>query len=155
VTQLTPHFELEEFLRSEAAARIGKPVSADAVIQLQLRRLCSIILEPLRLHSQKPVRVLSGYRPPWLNALVGGAKHSEHMEGRAADIAIDGMTPLQLAQYIDSLKLPFNQLILEFDEWVHVSVPDINIAPKREVLTARHISGKTIYLPGIVPKAAA
>jgi zinc D-Ala-D-Ala carboxypeptidase len=155
MTPLSPHFDLEEFLRSETAVRMGRPVQADAEIRMQLRRLCALVLEPLHLHCQRPVRVLSGYRPPWLNALVGGSKTSEHMEGRAADIAVDRMSPIELASYISGLDLPFNQLILEFDEWVHVSVPDVNDPPKREVLTARRINGKTIYSAGIVPKAAA
>jgi len=34
-----------------------------------------------------PLRVVSGYRSPAWNAKVGGAGASQHMEGRAADIA--------------------------------------------------------------------
>lgn len=155
MTQLTLHFSLDEFTRSDTATRIGKEIQASAMIEMQLRRLCSIVLEPLRLHAKRPVRVLSDYRPPWLNALIGGATASEHMEGRAADIEIDGMTPVQLAQYIIDLGLPFNQLILEFNRWVHVSVADVNDLPKRQVLTAAHINNKTVYVPGLHEKVAA
>lgn len=155
MTQLSTHFALDEFLRSETAARMGRQIQPTDDIEAELRRLCSIILEPIRIRVDKSVHVLSGYRPQWLNTLIGGAKASEHIEGRASDIEVEGYTPMQLAILIIEMGVPFNQLILEFDEWVHVSVAPVNEKPKREVLTARHIGGRTVYLPGIVPKAAA
>lgn len=155
MTQLTPHFELEEFLRSETAARLGWKIEPTDQERAQLLRLSTLILEPVRLRVGVPVHILSGLRPRGLNTYIGGAKNSEHIYGRAADIEVEGYTPMQLAVLITEIGVPFNQLILEFDQWVHVSVPDVNIAPKREVLTARHIGGKTVYLPGIVPKVAA
>jgi zinc D-Ala-D-Ala carboxypeptidase len=155
VTQLTPHFSLEEFLRSETAARIGGKIDPSDDELKQLLRLSSLILEPLRIRVGKPVHVLSGLRPRWLNTLIGGAQNSEHIFGRAADIEVEGYTPIHLALLIAEIGVPFNQLILEFDEWVHVSVAVEGATPKHEVLTARHIGGKTVYLPGIVPKVAA
>jgi zinc D-Ala-D-Ala carboxypeptidase len=155
MTQLTPHFQLEEFLRSETGARMGWRIEPTDLERAQLLRLATIILEPVRLRVGKAVHVLSGLRPRGLNTLIGGAKNSEHIYGRAADIEVEGYTPIQLALLIIEMGVPFNQLILEFDEWVHVSVAEEGAIPKREALTARHISGKTVYLPGIVPKAAA
>lgn len=155
MTHLTPHFSLDEFLRSETAARLGWKIEPTDQERAQLLRLCSIILEPLRLRVGVPVHILSGLRPRGLNTYIGGAKNSEHIFGRAADIEVEGYTPMHLALLIAELGVPFNQLILEFDQWVHVSVPEEGATPKREVLTARHIKGKTVYLPGIVPKAAA
>jgi zinc D-Ala-D-Ala carboxypeptidase len=155
MTPLTLHFDLEEFLRSDMAARMGRRIEAGPVIEMQLRRLTSILLEPVRIRVGRAVRVLSGYRPQWLNSLVGGSKTSEHMEGRAADIEVEGLTPMQLAQLIVDLGLPFHQLILEFGQWVHISVPDVNELPARQVLTAMRVNGKTVYLPGLHEKAAA
>jgi zinc D-Ala-D-Ala carboxypeptidase len=155
MTQLTLHFDLEEFTRSDTATRIGKQIVASAMIEMQLRRLCSIVLEPLRIRVGQPVRILSGYRPPWLNALIGGSTTSEHMDGRAADIEVDGYTPMQLAQLIIDLGLPYNQLILEFGRWVHVSVADVNDMPKHQVLTAAYVNGKAVYVPGLHEKVAA
>jgi zinc D-Ala-D-Ala carboxypeptidase len=155
MTQLTPHFALEEFLRSETAARMGWKIEPTDQERAQLMRLSSIILEPIRIRVDKPVHILSGLRPRGLNTYIGGAKNSEHIFGRAADIEVEGYTPMQLAVLITQIGVPFNQLILEFDQWVHVSVAEEGATPKREVLTARNIGGKTTYLPGIVPKAAA
>jgi zinc D-Ala-D-Ala carboxypeptidase len=135
--------------------RMGWKIEPTDNERAQLLRLSSIILEPIRIRVDKSVHILSGLRPRGLNTYIGGAKNSEHIFGRAADIEVEGYTPMQLAVLITEIGVPFNQLIVEFDEWVHVSVAEEGAVPKREVLTARHISGKTVYLPGIVPKAAA
>ena len=44
------------------------------------------LLESIRAHARKPLRVVSGYRCPWHNYAVGGASDSQHMYGTAADI---------------------------------------------------------------------
>lgn len=55
-------------------------------------------LEALRYHiGNKPVNVVSGYRCHTHNTKVGGAKNSQHMHGRAADIMVDGMSPKDVA----------------------------------------------------------
>src|SRR2546430_2137038 len=93
--QLSQHFKLEEFLRSEVAARMGRPITIDdPQIQTNLVDLCEEILEPLRLLLDAPITVLSGLRPAWLNTMIGGASKSAHIDGRAADIVVVGMTPI-------------------------------------------------------------
>jgi uncharacterized protein YcbK (DUF882 family) len=44
-----------------------------------------------------PVQIVSAYRTPEYNKKVGGAPKSQHVEGKAADIKVKGMTPLQVA----------------------------------------------------------
>ena len=56
------------------------------------------LLQQLRDQVGKPVTVTSGYRTPEHNAAVGGAAHSYHMQGLAADIVIAGMTSAQIAE---------------------------------------------------------
>lgn len=48
-----------------------------------------------------------------------------------------------------SLDLPVKQCILEFGQWVHVSVPPEGVEPQRDYLTARKLSGRTIYTRGL------
>ena len=43
-------------------------------------------LETLRAIVGKPLRIVSGYRSPAYNRKVGGAKASQHLKNRAADI---------------------------------------------------------------------
>jgi len=53
-------------------------------------------LEAFRSAVGKPVIVTSAYRCPGHNAVIGGAKNSEHMKGQAADIKVAGLTPARL-----------------------------------------------------------
>jgi len=53
-------------------------------------------LEAFRSAVQKPVFVDSAYRCAAHNAAVGGARASQHLAGRAADIRVPGMTAAQL-----------------------------------------------------------
>lgn len=64
------------------------------------------ILQELRNHFGKPVKVNSGYRCPVHNGNVGGAsKTSYHMKGMAADIKINGVHPMRIARYLDNLNV--------------------------------------------------
>jgi uncharacterized protein YcbK (DUF882 family) len=60
-------------------------------------------VQQFRDHFGKAVTINSGYRCPTHNASVGGASKSNHMDGEAADIKIKGITPLELAQYAESI----------------------------------------------------
>lgn len=55
-------------------------------------------LQALRDNIGKPITVTSAYRCPVHNKNIGGAKQSRHMQGQAADIVVQGMTPAQVAQ---------------------------------------------------------
>ena len=85
---LSAHFKVREF-----ACKDG----ADAV--LVAPRLV-MVLETLRSRFQKPVTIHSGYRAPEYNRSpqVGGAPHSQHCYGTAADISIPGVTPATVAR---------------------------------------------------------
>lgn len=148
---LTEHFPLEEFLRSQTAARMGRSLEPSAEIVANLKRLCVLVLEPLRISLGRPIIVSSGYRPPWLNVVIGGAKSSAHLTGRAADIQTVGMTPATLARFIQRQGLPADKVILEFGDWVHVQISkDSATPPRQSYLTARHVNGQTQYIEGLV-----
>lgn len=147
--QISPHFHRSEFVRSATAARLGRTFDVPELYMPNLKRLCFTVLEPLRDAEPLPITILSGYRPLWLNARVGGSPVSDHMTASAADIVVKGMTPRAVAELVQRLGLPVKQCILEFDQWVHVSVAPPDIEPKRQYLTARKLDGKTVYLSGI------
>lgn len=92
--KLTQHFALEEFTRSQTAARLGidntlnPAFFADSLVIANLKNLCTQVLEPLRRHIDKPIVISSGYRCPVLNRAVGGVANSQHLTGQAADITI-------------------------------------------------------------------
>lgn len=136
------HFSLAELTVSQQAARIGLSNRPGPDAQANLQRLVQNILDPLREQLQRPVLVTSGYRSPQVNKLVGGAKNSQHVTGNAADIIVPGLSVSVVVALLRNSALPFDQLIDEFDEWVHVSWTP---RPRREVLEARRIAGKTQY----------
>jgi hypothetical protein len=146
--QLSEHFELAEFLVSETAARRGIANEPKAEIIESLRRLCQLVLEPLRVSLKSPVVITSGYRSLALNRYVGGSPTSHHMQGRAADLIVPGMTPLAVCQAAHQLKLPCVQIIHEFGRWTHLSVAISN--ERTQLLTAKLVQGKTIYEAGLI-----
>jgi zinc D-Ala-D-Ala carboxypeptidase len=154
MTQLTKNFSLEEMVKSETALRHGMENKPGPDELNNLLQLCANVLQPVRDHYQKGVKVNSGYRSPDVNAKVGGSRTSDHTRGMAADIEIPGVPNADLASYIRD-NLQFTQLILEFytpgvpdSGWVHVSYNEQDL--KKQVLTATRKDGKTVYLPGLV-----
>lgn len=59
------------------------------------------VLVEVQEHFGAKVRLHSACRTPEHNAKVGGAKHSKHLTGEAADISIEGVSPKDIADYID------------------------------------------------------
>lgn len=133
--QLSKHFTLEELTFSDAAMRHGIDNTPNDEIVGNLKRLCALILEPVRDIVHKPVQVTSGYRSPLVNSLVGSKVTSQHIKGCAADIKVQGVTPDVLIKAIIGAGLPYEQVILEYQTWIHVSVPnDPHALPKRQAL---------------------
>ena len=88
--KLSKNLSLEECLRSETAKRLGiKNEPHDDWVVENLRALAEHVFQPLRDGLGVPIYVSSGYRSPDLNAAIGGAKRSQHMEGRALDLDAD------------------------------------------------------------------
>lgn len=150
---LTTNFTLSEMTKSETALRFGMANDPSETEIGNLKTLCENVLQPVRDHYGKGVKVNSGFRHPEVNAKVGGSKTSDHCLGQAADIEIPGVPNAELAAWIRD-NLEFRQLILEFytpgipdSGWVHVSyVAEDN---KKQVMTAVKRDGKTVYLPGL------
>ena len=63
----------------------------------------TVVLQCIREHFGKPVTITSGYRTAAHNAAVGGAKSSQHLLGRAADIRVEGVSVEDVAAYAESL----------------------------------------------------
>lgn len=57
-------------------------------------------LQPVRDRINRPFTINSWYRPPAINAAVGGASQSQHLLGRAVDIQVQGMSGRQVANAV-------------------------------------------------------
>jgi zinc D-Ala-D-Ala carboxypeptidase len=150
---LTTNFTLNELTQSETALRKGLDNAPTQDVISALQTLAVNVLQPVREHYGRGVKVNSGYRSPEVNASVGGSKTSDHCKGQAADIEIPGVANKELALYIRD-NLEYTQLILEaYTEgvpdsgWVHVSYDPANL--KKQVMTAKFVNGKAIYSNGI------
>lgn len=142
--RLSEHFTLEELTESQTAARMGIDNAPPENVLDNLKKL-SQALEAIRKAVGKPIRVSSGYRSPAVNKAVGGSLNSSHMTGLAADINVTGMPPKTLAILISTLDVPYDQIILEYDRWVHIGLSET--APRKQLLTIRNGTG---YMKGIV-----
>lgn len=148
--QLTQHFNLAEFRVSATATRHGIEIpEPPQAITDNLLWLCMQVLEPLRTALDRPVVVLSGWRPREVNELVGGSLNSQHLTGQAADIVVPGVSVAEICWWLIGHNRQFDQLIDEFGCWVHVSVPSDGKDPRVSVLTARKINRRTKYTIGI------
>ena len=96
---------------------------------------------------QQRLQINSGYRCGALNACVGGVSNSQHLTGLAADFTCPAFgDPLAVAQAIAASSIAFDQLILEFGRWVHLSFSLTQ--PRHALLTLRN--NQEGYLDGLV-----
>jgi len=93
--QLNEHFKEWEF-RCRCRCNV-------IMINVRLVKMLEDLREKL---GGEPVTILSGYRCPEHNKRVGGARHSQHMKGNAADIVVGGVSPEQVATKAEALKFP-------------------------------------------------
>ena len=104
--KLSKHFSLKEVIKSETAVRKGIDNTPTEQIKHQLKAICETIMEPIRVHYGKPIRVTSGYRCIELNKRFGGSNTSQHIFGQAVDIRVPNLTTAELYNYIyDSLNI--------------------------------------------------
>src|SRR3546814_14065376 len=98
--QLSEHFSLAEVTASDTARARHIANEPNARQIESMKALCANVLEPLRSHFGKPVRITSGFRTPELCLAVGSSTGSQHAKGEAADFKVTGVSTLAAAQWI-------------------------------------------------------
>ena len=86
--QLSKHFTLEEFEKSQTATRKGITNKAGSGEIKNLTDLCYEVLEPVRAKFDKPIIITSGYRSPELCEAIGSKATSQHSKGEAVDFEL-------------------------------------------------------------------
>jgi len=123
-TPLSANFTLEELTRSEAADRNGWENTPNEQEIANLKRLAALLQQVKTAVGGKPVMINSGFRSKKVNDSVGSKDTSQHRLGCAADIRVPGMKPREVVESCIAAGIPFDQIILEFDSWTHISVPN-------------------------------
>jgi zinc D-Ala-D-Ala carboxypeptidase len=167
--QLSPHFWLSEFLRSETASRAGLRNEPDFLQLAQLRRLAHQAEDVRTALRDAPVLISSGLRTLIVNGLVCGVitvRNLEHLDsrpdlltrlrdhpsahkaGRAFDFTAPAFgSPRDIVARLRDTSLPFDQVICE-GTWVHYGIAPEHQPPRRQVLTAVFQRGSaTRYVP--------
>jgi hypothetical protein len=150
--QISKHLTLAEVSRSETAKRKGINNTPSGEHLANFKLLAEKIFEPIREHFGVPILISSGYRSKELNSAIGGSLTSQHCQGEAIDVDMDGttITNAQVFNYIKD-NLNFDQLIWEFGtdknpDWVHVSYESSG-KQRKQILKAIKSGGKTSYIP--------
>lgn len=143
---ISKDFSFEEFESSQTAFDNDIDNTIPESKKGKVKDLVICVLQPARDFLGSRITITSGYRCKALNYHLGGANHSQHIKGEAADLVCSDNAAL--FRYIRD-NLYFDQLIYEFGDeeqpkWVHVS---FNLDSNRnEVLKAEKRDGKTVYI---------
>lgn len=91
--KIAPNFQYKEFDCQ------GKGCCSTTVIDEKL----VAYVQQIRDHFGKPITITSPYRCETHNRRVGGATKSYHMQGKAADIVVQGVSSREVAKYAESI----------------------------------------------------
>jgi uncharacterized protein YcbK (DUF882 family) len=78
------------------------------------------LLEAIREHFQRPIKVDSGYRCEKYNKKVGGEINSQHLLGNAADIIVKNIKPDIVYDYVNSINIKGG--LGKYSNFTHVDV---------------------------------
>ena len=129
---MTPNFTLAELTVTDHREFKNEPNPTEIK---NLQRLAGLLEQVKSILGGVPIMVNSAFRSQEVNDAVGSKDTSQHRVGCAADIRVPGMAPDAVVKAVIAAKLPFDQLIREFDRWTHISVPnDPKGKPRGQVL---------------------
>lgn len=89
--KLSANFKVREFACKDGSDKV--------LVDTELVEL----LQKIRSHFNKSVKITSGYRTATHNKKVGGTKNSYHLVGMASDIQVTGTHPILVAMYAEKL----------------------------------------------------
>lgn len=115
------NFTISELCYSQNAKNAGLDNTPSLAELDNLLNLIFYCLQPLRDKLKNPMVITSGFRSPKVNFLAGGKGNSQHLTGQAADFHVPGMTIQQTIDFIVKSGVEYDQLINEYNKWVHIS----------------------------------
>jgi len=131
----SPNFSMDELTHSDTAARHGIDNTPNDNEKENLYKLAMEMEDVRELLNNKPIFCSSGFRCVELNTLIGSKKTSAHIKGLAADFTCRQFgTPNEIVFALINSNIPYDQVILEFDRWVHISFCEDEETPRRQAL---------------------
>jgi hypothetical protein len=118
---MTPHFTLAELTCTDHRSLDNTPNAQELA---NLQRLAEFLETMKTALGGKPVMISSAFRSKAVNDAVGSRDTSQHRQGLACDFRVPGMTPDAVVRALISAKLPFDQIIREYDSWTHISIAE-------------------------------
>ena len=123
---MTPHFTLAELTHTDHRSLDNTPNPSELANLNRLAEFLEVVKTTL---GGKPIMINSAFRSKAVNDAVGSKDSSHHRLGLAADFRVPGMAPDAVVRAL--LKLPYDQIIREYDAWTHISISD---KPRRQAL---------------------
>ena len=119
--KLSKYFDSRELIFSKIAEENGIDNMPDAKT-LETLKYTASQLDKVRELLGKPVNVSSGYRCLQVNRRIGSKDTSQHLKGEAVDFKCELFgNPKKVFDKIKESNIQFDQLIVEFNSWVHIS----------------------------------
>ena len=125
---LSPHFTYEELIVTDHREFDNTPNQSELQNLFRLSEFLEVVKTVL---DGRPIMVNSAFRSKAVNDACGSRDSSAHRLGLAADIRVPGLTPDQVTRALIDSKLPFDQVIREFDRWTHVAIPSTPVGLPR------------------------
>ena len=130
--RLSPHFSLEELTHSDTATRLDIDNTPTVEIIDNLTYLAGE-LENVRNLLGHPMLISSGFRCHVLNNHLGSNRTSSHTKGLAVDFICPSFgNPDSVCNAIVNSNINYDQVILEYGRWVHLSFHPDN--PRNQAL---------------------
>ena len=133
--QLSPHFTLAELSHSNTATRldIDNTPLAEEIANLEI---LAEGLEQVRTKLEsRPILISSGFRCLELNRALKSKDTSYHTVGLAADFICPSFGNVhEVMRTLADSSIQFQQLILEYGQWIHTAFPKQGEKPRRQMM---------------------
>ena len=132
---LTDHFSTEELCHSNTAIRLGLSNTPNQVQLTNLKTLAEGLEHVRTKLGGLPIIISSGFRSMDVNRAVGSKDTSFHTFGLAADFICPRYGSVDdVFHAVVSSSIEYDQLIKEFDRWIHIGFPKGTDKPRRQSL---------------------
>ncbi len=123
--KISKHITYAEAIHSNTAKRKGIDNTPNPTQLENMKVTAEKVFEPLRAWVGGPIKVNSFFRSPELNTAIGGSKTSQHLLGKAADITIQSLKPIEVFAIIEDL-IDFGVMLQGglglYDTFVHYDI---------------------------------